>query len=192
GLHVANRGEVTRVGAAVDLCEATIQLAVEREVNLLLVHHGLFWGGLRPLVGPQLRRVALLLQHDVAVYSAHLPLDLHPEVGNNTVLARALGIACQGPFGESRGIQIGIWGELAVSRDELRERISRALGSPPKLMGFGPATTRRIGVVTGAAGTMIAQAAAAGLDTFITGEGLHHAYFDAEELGLTVLFGGHY
>ena len=79
-----------------------------------------------------------------------------------------------------------------MSRDELRRRLSRTLGAEPKLMAFGPETTSRVGIVTGAAGSMIGQAAAAGLDTFITGEGMHHAYFDAEELGLNVFFGGHY
>src|SRR2546426_4040497 len=82
GLQVANAGEVTRIAAAVDLCEATVRMAAEQRANLLLVHHGLFWGGLKPLIGPAYRRTAALLRHDIALYSAHLPLDLHPDVGN--------------------------------------------------------------------------------------------------------------
>jgi dinuclear metal center YbgI/SA1388 family protein len=192
GLQVANGGEVSRVAAAVDVCEAAINLAAEQGANLLIVHHGLFWGGPRALTGPQLRRVAGLLQHDIALYSAHLPLDLHPEIGNNPLLARALGLEVRGGFGETRGVAIGVWGELALSREELQERLTGALGTPPRVMPFGPDPTRRVGIVTGAAGSMIGQAAAAGLDTFITGEGTHHAYFDAEELGLNVFFCGHY
>src|SRR5467141_3851850 len=183
GLQVGGRAEVTRVAAAVDLCEATVRLAAEQGVDFLIVHHGLFWGGLQPLTGPRLRRVAGLLSHDIALYGAHLPLDLHHDVGNNPVLARALGIKITGQFGESRGVAIGVWGELAVSRAELEQRLARALGGPPKVLPFGPERTQR---------GMIGQAAAAGLDTFITGEGMHHCYFDAEELGLNVFLGGHY
>jgi len=93
GLQVANAGTVSRVAAAVDLCEATVRLAAEQGADLLLVHHGLFWGGLQPLTGRAQRRVAGLITRDIALYSAHLPLDLHPEVGNNAVLARQLGVS---------------------------------------------------------------------------------------------------
>ncbi len=192
GLQVGGRAEVTRVAAAVDLCEATVRLAAEHGADFLIVHHGLFWGGLRPVTGPQLRRVTGLLRNDIALYGAHLPLDLHPDVGNNPVLARALGVTVMGEFGELRGLAIGVWGECAVSRSELERRLAETLGARPRVLAFGPETTRRVGIVTGAAGGMIGQAAAAGLDTFITGEGTHHNYFDAEELGLNVFFGGHY
>jgi len=179
GLQVANTGEITRAAAAVDLCEATVRLAAEARADLLLVHHGLFWGGPRPLTGPSYRRVASLLQCDIAVYSAHLPLDRHPEVGNNAVLARELGVSVRGEFGD-------------LERMDLRQRLTELLGSTPRLMAFGPARTRRVGIVTGGAGSLIGQAAAAGLDTYITGEGAHHTYFDAEELGLNVFYAGHY
>src|SRR5206468_12632115 len=115
GLQVSNHGEVTRVAAAVDLCQATVQLAAERGANILLVHHGLFWGGLRPLAGTMYRRVASLLEHDIAVYASHLPLDRHPDVGNNALLARSLGVAMRGKFGESDGQTIGVWGELELT-----------------------------------------------------------------------------
>jgi len=192
GLQIANGGEVTRVAAAVDLCEATVRLAAEARADLLLVHHGLFWGSSRPLIGPAYRRVAGLLQCDIAVYSAHLPLDRHPEVGNNVVLARQLGVSVRGEFGEEYGVTIGVWGELDVERTDLRGRLAELLGSTPRLLAFGPARTRRVGIVTGGAGSLIGQAAAAGLDTYVTGEGAHHTYFDAEELGLNVLYAGHY
>jgi len=126
------------------------------------------------------------------LYSAHLPLDLHPEVGNNAVLARQLGVSLRGEFGEEYGVQIGRWGEVDVSRDALARRLADITGSAPRLMPFGPERVRRVGVVTGAAGSMIAQAAATELDTFVTGEGPHHTFFDAEELHVNVFYAGHY
>jgi len=192
GLQLANGGEITRVAAAVDLCEATVRLAAEARADLLLVHHGLFWGGPRPLTGPAYRRVAGLLQCNIAVYSAHLPLDRHPEVGNNAVLARQVGVRLLGEFGEEYGVTIGVWGGARRGGVQLRERLHELLGSAPRLMAFGPARTGRVGIVTGGAGSLIGQAAAAGLDTYITGEGAHHTYLDAEELGLNVFYAGHY
>ena len=192
GLQVANRGTVSRVAVAVDLCEATVRLAAEQGADLLLVHHGLFWGGLQPLTGRAYRRVASLIANDIALYSAHLPLDLHPDVGNNAVLARQLGVSLRGDFGEEYGVRIGRWGEIDVSRHALERRLATLMGSAPRLMAFGPERVQRVGIVTGAAGSMIAQAAGAGLDTFVTGEGPHHTFFDAEELKLNVFYAGHY
>ena len=192
GLQVANTGAVSRVAAAVDLCEATVRMAAEQGADLLLVHHGLFWGGLQPLTGRAHRRVAGLIAKNVALYSAHLPLDLHPEVGNNAVLARQLGVSLRGEFGEEYGVRIGVWGEVDVTRDALERQLAALTGSAPRLMAFGPDRVRRVGVVTGAAGSMIAQAVAAGLDTFVTGEGPHHTFFDAEELKVNVFYAGHY
>src|SRR5438034_5475213 len=116
GLQGANAGTVSRLAAAVDLCEATVRMAAEQGSDLLLVHHGLFWGGLKPLTGPAYRRVAGLMKQDIALYSAHLPLDLHPEVGNNPRLAQQLGVAVRGGFGEEYGVLIGVWGEWDGSR----------------------------------------------------------------------------
>jgi dinuclear metal center YbgI/SA1388 family protein len=192
GLQVANAGTVSRVAAAVDLCEATVRLAAEQGADLLLVHHGLFWGGLQPLTGRMQRRVAGLITRDIALYSAHLPLDLHPEVGNNAVLARQLGVSLRGEFGEEYGVPIGRWGDVDMSREAFEGRLAGLTGSAPRRMAFGPERVRRVGVVTGAAGSMIAQAAAADLDTFVTGEGPHHTFFDAEELKLNVFYAGHY
>jgi dinuclear metal center YbgI/SA1388 family protein len=192
GLQLSNPGTVSRVAAAVDLCRATVQMAAEQGADLLLVHHGLFWGGLRPLTGREYGRVAALVSHNIAVYSAHLPLDLHPEVGNNAVLARQLGLSARGTFGEEYGVAIGVWGEVEVSRAALERQLATVLGVAARVMPFGPERAHRVGIVTGAAGSMIAQAAAAGLDSFITGEGPHHTFFDAEELGLNVFYAGHY
>ena len=192
GLQVQNSGRVERVALAVDVCAATIRMAAEARAGLLLVHHGLFWGGLKPLVGPAYQRLALLVTHDIALYAAHLPLDRHPEVGNNAVLARGLGVALRGEFGSYHGAPVGVWGELAIGRDELGRALTARLGVAPRILPFGPDRVGRVGIVTGAGGSLIAQAAAAGLDTFITGEGAHWTFFDAQELGVNVYFAGHY
>lgn len=194
GLQVdRSRPEVARVAAAVDVCQATVEMAAAAGADLLLVHHGLFWGGLRPLTGPLYRRLGALLRHDIALYSAHLPLDCHPEVGNNAVLARRLGVELKGEFGDYRGENIGVWGEVDVPRDRLAQKVAEVLGTtPPRVLPFGPEVSRRVGIVTGAGGELIAQAAAAGLDTYITGEGQHWTFFDAEELGINVMYAGHY
>jgi dinuclear metal center YbgI/SA1388 family protein len=192
GLQVGNSGEVTRLAAAVDLCEATVRLAAEQRADCLLVHHGLYWGGLRPLVGPAYSRVAGLLKGNIALYAAHLPLDRHPDVGNNTVLARMLGITVRGEFGSYHGAPIGVWGDYSGKREDLTWAVTKVLGTAPRLFPFGPERVQRVGIVTGAGGSLIPQAAAAGLDTYITGEGQHWTFFDAEELHLNVLFAGHY
>jgi dinuclear metal center YbgI/SA1388 family protein len=192
GLQLSNGGDVTRIAAAVDLCEATVRMAAEQHADLLLVHHGIFWGGLRPLVGPTYARLAGLVHNNIALYSAHLPLDRHPEVGNNVLLARMLGLELRGDFGEYHGAAIGVWGEYGKLRDDLTASLKRTLGVTPRVLAFGPERVRRVGVVTGAGGSLIAQAAAAGLDTFVTGEGKHASFFDAEELAINVYYAGHY
>src|SRR5438876_10448214 len=180
GLQVANHGTVSRVAAAVDLCDATVGMAAEQGADLLLVHHGLFWGGLQPLTGRTHRRVTGLITKNIALYRAHLPLDVHPDVSNNAVLARQLGVSPRGEFGEEYGVPIGRWGEVDVPRDALERQLAALMGQAPRLMAFGPERVRRVGVVTGAAGSMIAQAADAGLDTFVTGEGPHTPFIVAE------------
>ena len=192
GLQVGNSGEITKLAAAVDVCEATVRMAAEHHADCLLVHHGLFWGGLRPLAGPAYRRVAGLIKGNIALYSAHLPLDRHPQVGNNSILAGLLGIAVRGEFGSYHGAPIGVWGEYADTRDALSRMLTKTLGSAPRLFPFGPERVQRVGVVTGAGGSLIPQAAAAGLDTYVTGEGQHWTFFDAEELGINVFYAGHY
>lgn len=192
GLQVDNGGEVSRVAAAVDASEATIRLAIERSCNLLLVHHGLFWDGAGHIRGRRYRRLKLLFDHDIAVYSAHLPLDVHPDLGNNALLAKELGIKQQGNFGLYSGIPVGVWGDLAIRREALAARLDDLLGVRVKLIAGGPEMIARVGIITGGAGSMINEAVAAGLDAFVTGEGAHHTYFDAMENGINVYYAGHY
>ncbi|HEX5520836.1 MAG TPA: Nif3-like dinuclear metal center hexameric protein [Longimicrobiaceae bacterium] len=193
GLQVESSGrEVRKVAAAVDASQAAIAAAIESGADLLLVHHGLFWDGNQPVTRRRYRRLRALIEADVALYGVHLPLDAHPEVGNNAVLARALGIEPEGRFGEYKGCPIGIWGTLDVGRERLAARLDELLGGRVRLIAGGPERIRRVGVITGGAASEIPAALAAGLDAFITGEGAHHNYFDAMEGGLNLYLGGHY
>jgi dinuclear metal center YbgI/SA1388 family protein len=192
GLQVENGGRVTRIAAAVDATLATVRLAIAARADLMLVHHGLFWSPSHPWTGRKYELLRLLLENNLAVYSSHLPLDAHPRLGNNARLCAALGFRRRQPFFASHGQTIGWRTAAVVSRDALAMRLARATGVPPRVLPGGPAICRRIGVVTGGAGDELHQAAAAGLDTFITGEGAHWTYALAEELGLNVLYGGHY
>jgi dinuclear metal center YbgI/SA1388 family protein len=192
GLQVENTGSVSKIAACTDACQATIDAAAASGANLLLVHHGLFWGDGRPLTDRNYRRIRELIIHNIAVYSAHLPLDAHPEVGNNAELARAVGLKVAGGFGEYEGRSIGVWGELEIDRAELARRLAETLGDEPYLIPAGPAAVGKVGIVSGGASKSIMEARDAGLDTFITGEGPHHTYFDAEEWGINVFYAGHY
>lgn len=195
GLQVENAGTVGRIVAAVDASLEAIENAAPlagAEGTLLLVHHGLFWDGNVPLTGRRYRRVRALLDRNIALYSAHIPLDLHPDVGNNIVLARRLDVELEGWFGDYRGQRLGVYGELALPREELVRRIEAQLTASARLIPGGPAATHRVGIVTGSGGGYIAEALATGIDTLITGEGAHHTYFDAMELGLNVIYAGHY
>jgi dinuclear metal center YbgI/SA1388 family protein len=192
GLQVENTGRVRRVAVAVDASARTIAEAVRRGCDLVVVHHGLFWGGNQAVTGPRFRRLKPLLQHDVALYAAHLPLDVHPEVGNNVLLARELGMEVAGTFGEYRGVEVGVHGRLELKREVLAARLDDVLGRRVHMMLFGPEVVQRVGVLTGGGGSMIRSAVAAGLDAYITGEGPHHTHFDAEEGGINVYYGGHY
>ncbi len=192
GLQVDNSGRVDRIAAAVDACQATINRAVDIGSNLLLVHHGLFWGGLEPVTGRHGKRLRKLLETDTALYSAHIPLDVHPEVGNNTLLANMLGIQDQDWFGDHHGQAIGLAGSLEVPLGELVDRIRTDLGVEPLVIARGPDRTSRVGVISGGGGSLIDQAREAGVDTFVTGEGSHHTYFDAEEWQVNLIYAGHY
>ena len=192
GLQIENSGAVTKIGAAVDASASTIQMAVERGIDLLVVHHGLFWPGLQPVTGPLYRALKLAFEHNLALYSAHLPLDLHPTIGNNVLLAAALGFEQTEPFLEMKGEPIGRKVEAALGRAELITKLEESLGGPVRCVGTGPMESKVIGIVTGGAGGEIYAAARAGVDTYITGEAPHWAAVAAEELGINLFLGGHY
>lgn len=194
GLQVEGREEIEHVVAAVDASEAAIREAIERGADFILVHHGLFWGGPQPLTGRLMRRVRPLIEAGVSLWSCHLPLDGHAEVGNSALLAKALGVELEGRFAAYEGTAVGWHGRLDAALDPpaLRARAQEVLGGPVRLLEGGPERIERVGVVTGGGSSFVGDAVDLRLDALVTGEGSHHTFFDAKELGIHVLLGGHY
>jgi dinuclear metal center YbgI/SA1388 family protein len=192
GLQAGNSGAVTRIAAAVDASLATVKLAIAAKADLMIVHHGLFWSPSHPWTGKKYELLRLLVKNNLAVYSSHLPLDAHPRLGNNAQLCAALGLKKLRSFFASHGQFIGFQSRTKISRTELAARLARATGAKPRIIPGGGEICQRIGVVTGGAGGDLNLAVDEGVDTFITGEGPHWTYALAEELGLNVLYGGHY
>jgi dinuclear metal center YbgI/SA1388 family protein len=192
GLQMENRGSIGRIAAAVDGTLATIQLAIAAKADLLIVHHGLFWGPAHPWTGKKHEMIRLLIEQNLAVYSSHLPLDAHPKLGNNVLLSTALGLRNLKPFFFDHGQHLGFQARTKIRRSDLARRLQKATGFKPLAIPGGPEVCRRIGVVTGGAGSELKIAAAEGIDTFVTGEGPHWTYALAEELGINAFYGGHY
>jgi dinuclear metal center YbgI/SA1388 family protein len=198
GIQVETDAEITKVAAAVDARERTITSAIRAGANLLMVHHGMFWGGLQPLRGPNLRRVRSLITANLALYSSHLPLDAHLDLGNNVLLARQLGLEPSSGFARYKTIDKGEAGESEVPTARLIERadaLARQHGGTARhTTGGYSRMTRRWAICTGAGASRetLDEAAARGIDTLIVGEGPHWTAVDAEELGITVIYAGHY
>lgn len=198
GVQVENVGAITRCAVSVDASLRTIDGAIAAGATLLIVHHGLFWGSTLPLRGRFFERVRRLITHDVAVYASHLPLDLHPLLGNNALLARELGLDPECGFARFQSIQVGIAGECDVATESLAgrlETIASAANGSVRRVGVTPGRrTRRWGICTGAGASSdtLREAAAADIDTLIVGEGAHHTAVEADEMGIAVLYAGHY
>jgi dinuclear metal center YbgI/SA1388 family protein len=192
GLQVENGGTVTKIAAAVDGSLATIRKAIEAQADLLIVHHGLFWSPSHPWTGKRYELLRLLLDNNIAVYSSHLPLDAHPKLGNNAQLCAALGLKKLKPFFFEKGRHLGFKAEARIEFARLTSLLERAVAEKATVLACGPQVCRSIGVVTGGAGAELKKAAKEGVDTFITGEGPHWTFPLAEELGVNVIYGGHY
>lgn len=194
GLQVEGRPEVGHVALAVDACLAAFQGAVEAGADFLIVHHGMFWKTYKPLAGPHLRRVRALLAGEVSLYAVHLPLDVHPEVGNNATLACLLDLEVTGTFAEYHGMDVGVEARLAAptTAPAFAERVRERLGVPVVLKPYGPEQVSRVGIVSGGADFVTEQAAARGLDLFLTGERTHTYFHEAEEHKIHVVYAGHY
>lgn len=192
GLQLANEGRVERIVAAVDASLPVIEAAAEGGPGLLIVHHGMFWQGARPVIGAFYRKLKIAMDAGLAVYSSHLPLDVHPLWGNNIELCKALGLINPQPFFEQKGLYLGLRGEWAGNRADLARVIESAVGGRVHVCPGGPDSITRIGVITGGAGAEVAKVADSGVDAFITGEGPHWSYPLAEELGINLFYAGHY
>jgi dinuclear metal center YbgI/SA1388 family protein len=191
GLQLSNEGQVARIIAAVDASLPVIEAAAAGGPGLLIVHHGMFWQGAQPLTGAFYRKIRSAMEAGLAVYSSHLPLDVHPVWGNNILLANAIGLINPEPFFEQKGMCLGVRGSWTRTRDNLTKTLHDVLGGV-HLCPAGPEKPECVGIITGGAGSEVVKVSSAGVDTFITGEGPHWSYPLAEELGINLFYGGHY
>jgi len=193
GLQLENSGRITRIIAAVDACEKVILESAAVKGTLLIVHHGIFWKGVERISGPLYRKISVALSADLAIYSSHLPLDLHPQLGNNIQLSLALGIRSVRPALEYKGQAMGLLGTIKpLKRQQFAKLLSKVTGTVVHFSPGGPETIRTVLVVTGSAGGEVIRAAELGVDAFVTGEGPHWSYIAAEERGVNLFYGGHY
>lgn len=198
GLQITRDAPVTRVAAAVDFSSRAIEACVEANANLLIVHHGMFWNGTTSFVGTAYHRIKRLIEKGIAVYSSHLPLDMHPDVGNNVLLAKTLGLAPSRGFAHSKGVAVGVAGDCEIPTTELIARattFSSGYGGNVVATPVGKGRkTQRWGLCTGAgAGAeTLGEAREAGIDTLIVGEGPHWTAVAAEDEGICIIYAGHY
>ena len=198
GLQFAHKGPVVRIAAAVDASLRSVEDAVECGANLLIVHHGLFWSGAQPIRGSLHRKHKLLFDHDIAVYSSHLPLDRHPTLGNNILLARALQLTPSSTWLPYEGVPIGVIAKTDQRTHDLAQRVRAFSVLHDHHAVITPYTAERqsrlIAICSGggASSESIQDAIALGADTLIVGEGPHHTAIAAEEANLVVMYAGHY
>jgi dinuclear metal center YbgI/SA1388 family protein len=192
GLQVDGRSPVDKVCVATDACLATIEGTAAAGGQLLVVHHGLFWGDPLPLVGRSYRRIRALMAADIALYSVHLPLDIHPVLGNNALLARQLRLSIEGRFGTWKSVETGVWAVVDRPLNDFVADVEQVCEGSALVLRGGPPHVRRLAIVTGGGGSMIQQAHTGGFDTLLTGEGGHHTYHEAMEYGMNVIYAGHY
>lgn len=192
GLQIEGKQTVTRIATAVDYCESTVAMAIESEADMLLVHHGVFWSNAIPITDRSARRMIPAIKSGLNVYAAHLPLDRHPEVGNNVQLAKLVGAHIVDEFYEYSGCNIGVVVEFPeVKTKVFAERLSE-LGLPLTVHSDSGQPITRLAICSGGAGDAVRAAALKGCQALLTGEAAHHQALDAEELGVSLLLGGHY
>ncbi|MEP7346775.1 MAG: Nif3-like dinuclear metal center hexameric protein [Gemmatimonadaceae bacterium] len=198
GLQLDHKGPVRGIAASVDVSLRGLEAAISADANLLLVHHGLFWGGIQRLVGVSYQRLKLLCSHDIAVYSSHLPLDAHDSLGNNALLASAFDLEPTGRFVHFQNVPIGLSGASDIPTSDLVERVRHALlpwgGTVTATRHDHTRITRTWGICSGAGASSetLREAVTLGVDTLIVGEGPHHTAVEAVDLGLVVIYAGHY
>ena len=198
GLQLENRSPIKGIASAMDVSTRAIEGTVRLGANLLIVHHGMFWGGFEQIRDASYRRLRTLLEYDIAVYSSHLPLDRHPTLGNNVLLAHELGLTPTATFADYGGFFIGVSGESDVETAALVQRARKFASAFSGDVRATPIAqgrrTKRWGMCTGAGASSdtLREAEKMKLDTLIVGEGPHHTAVQAEEIGLAVIYAGHY
>ena len=194
GLQVEGVDEISSVALAVDGCEQTFEMCLETGAQMMIVHHGLFWGDPLPLTGAHRRRVKLMLDAGVSLYAVHLPLDFHPLLGHNACIARGLGLQVKGPLKEERSLAVGTLAgaKIPLAREKLVAQVESLLDIKANLLPFGKEKVENIGIVSGGGSNLVDESLCRIIDTFITGETSHTLYHQAKEFGLNVIFAGHY
>jgi len=192
GLQLQNDGTVRKIGASVDAGLIPFKNAIKQEVDFLIVHHGLFWTPPTPLVGSNYDKVQLCFKNNLAVYGSHLPLDCHPEIGNNAILASQLDLPQAGTFLNYEGNDIGLTTECHFTRKELSQRLQNLFPRGIHSMEYGPSNPSKIAILTGSGQSAFDELSKIGADTFITGELKQHHFNFTQELNLNVYACGHY
>lgn len=194
GLQVeTDNREVKKIALAVDSAPAVIEAAAEWEADMLLVHHGLFWGGPQNIAGPLGERVRTFMRNGINLFAAHLPLDAHTEVGNNAVLGQMFGLQDVVWWGNMKGTPLGVCGDVSpILLKDLEAKVNDKLSTQSRVLAHGPNTVKRIAILSGGGAGMVEEVASLGADTYITGETSHSQYWLASDFGVNVIFGGHY
>ena len=193
GLQVeAAKNVVQRIALAVDAAPSVIEAAASWQADMLLVHHGILWRDVERIAGPLGRRVRLLLENNIHLYAAHLALDAHPEVGNNAVLAKMLGMKVDEWWCDVMGTKIGVTGRVQRALPDLVAEVNERLATQARLLAHGPAKVQKLAVVSGFGADRVSEARALGADTLLTGETSHANYWAAADHGMNVIFAGHY
>lgn len=195
GVQVRGRPQVSRVVTGVSACLTLFQEAEKLAADLILVHHGLFWDREPRVVENSLKtRLKFLLERDVTLMAYHLPLDCHPELGNNAQILEKLALRRGEPFGVHRGVPLSWmgWLEPPVAFDAFCRRVADLFGGQPLVLPFGPPLLGRVAVMSGAAPDLIREAKSAGADLFLTGEAAQPVFHFAEEEGIHFIAAGHH
>ncbi|GAB6100892.1 Nif3-like dinuclear metal center hexameric protein [Thermococcus atlanticus] len=194
GLQVEGKEEVERIAFAVDTTLKTIEKAARGKADMLIVHHGMIWGGLGYITGMHYRRLKALIENGLNLYAAHLPLDAHPEVGNNIGLLRLLGLEPKEPFGEYGGLSIGFIGEFEKEEpiEKIAQIMAERLDTAVRTYEFGKRKIKTVGAISGAGAFALEEGKRRGVDLLITGEFTHADYLTAIDLGMSVAVAGHY
>ncbi len=191
GLQLANNGTITKIAVAVDASESSIRKAVEQGADLLIVHHGMFWHGVKQITGNYYRKLKYAMDHNLAIYSSHLPLDIHPEIGNNILLAKLCGLKNIETLTE-KGTPFAIKGVCELEMSEFIKVVEHAVGGAVHFCNGGAKNAGTVAVMTGGAGSELEKIKSMDVDTLLTGEGPHWSYILAEEIETNIIYAGHY
>lgn len=193
GLQVEGKKEVNKIAFGVDACQSLFDFAKNENADMVVVHHGIIWDGIKSVTGITYKRIKFLVENEISLYASHLPLDKHDEIGNNIQFLKLLKIEKKEEFGDYHGINIGFMGEFKSDKniDSFVEDIDRKLMTKCKILKFGKDKIKKVGVVSGCAPGIVEEAVEK-VDCFVTGEASHQVYHAAKEAKINVVFAGHY